>query len=39
METGEAGKGVKSDKDVEVRDCRQERGSLEDDIWVEARVK
>lgn len=38
-ETDEAGKGVKSDEDVQVRDRRQERGSLEGDIWVEAAVK
>lgn len=38
-EEAEAGRGVKRDKAVEVRDCRQERGSWEDDIRAEARVK
>lgn len=39
MKTNEAGKEKKSDKDVKVRDCRQDRCSLEGDIWMEARVK
>lgn len=38
VKTNEAGRRIKSDKDVGARHCRQDRRSLEGDIWVKAGV-